>query len=120
MTVDPRFQQLIQHLDVILQSYPLADLAQMFLSHLGAKFWIVQQKIGELRSLLHQINLGHSLGLALELLRRNADQFRQHVAGIVEGQCLVKIARENVAPQNMLSIHGYSIHVSSAMSHKKN
>ena len=102
MAVDARIEKLVKQLDVALQANALAHLAQMFLADLRLELRIVQQQVGEFRSLLHQVDLGHSLGLALELLGGNADQFGEHVAGIVEGERLVKVARENVAFQKFV------------------
>ena len=74
----------------------------MFFSHLGFELRIVEQEVGELRSLLHETDLGHSFSFAFELRGGNANQFGEHVAGIVEGERLVEVARENVAFQRLV------------------
>lgn len=102
MPVDPRVQQLVQKLDVALQANSLADLAKMFFPHLRAKLRVVQQQVRELRALLHEVDFGHSLRLALEFFGRDADQLRQHIAGIVESQRLVKVTCEDVSSQNVI------------------
>src|ERR1700676_3619016 len=108
MAVDASVEQLVQKLDVALESNPLADLVQMFLANFGFELRIMQQQVGELRALLHQVDLGHAFGFSLELLGRNADQFGEHVAGIVEGKRLVEIACENIAFERFIC-HTYSI-----------
>src|SRR5579864_657292 len=72
----------------------------MFLAHFRLELRIVQQQISQLRSLLHQIDLGHALGLALEFLGRNTDQLSEYIPGIVEGERLVKVACKNVSSQS--------------------
>ena len=57
----------------------------------------LQQQVRQFRALLHQVDFGHSLGLALEVLGGNANQFGQHVARIIKCERLVKVAGENVA-----------------------
>ncbi len=97
MPVDARFEQLVQHLDVSLEANALAHFAQMFLPNFRLELRIMQQQVSELSPLLHQVDLGHALGFALEFFGRNSDQLGEHVTGIVEGERLVKVARENIA-----------------------
>jgi len=40
---------------------------KMLLAHLRLEFRIVQQQISKLRPLLHEVDLGHALGPALEI-----------------------------------------------------
>src|ERR1700686_1160263 len=108
MAVDARVEQLVKQFDVALETNPLAHFVQMFLANFGLELRIMQQQVGELRALLHQIDLGHPLGFAFEVLGRNADQFGEHVAGIVEGERLIEIARENIAFERFIC-HTYSI-----------
>ena len=98
----PASRSWYKQLDVALQPNALAHLAQMFFPDFSFELRIVQQQVGEFRALLHQVDLGHPLGLALELLGRNADQFGQHVAGIIEGERLVEVAGENVTFQKFV------------------
>ena len=95
--VDARIASLVKQFDVPLEADSFADLAEMFFANFGLELGIMQQQVGQFRALLHQVDLGHPLGFAFEVLGGNADQFGEHVAGIVEGERLVKVARENVA-----------------------
>ena len=108
MAVDARVEKLIEKLDVALQTNALAHLAQMFLSDFGFELRIMQQQVGEFRALLHQVDLRHALGFALEVLGGNANQFGEHVPGIVERERLVEVARENIAFERLIC-HNYSI-----------
>src|ERR1700686_762198 len=110
MAIDTRIEKLVQELDVSLEANALAYLAKMFFPNLLLELRIMQQQVGEFSPLLHQVDLRHSLRLALELFRRNADEFREHVAGIVEGERLVEVAREDVAFERIIC-HTYSIRV---------
>ena len=68
----------------------------MLLSDPTLKLRIMQQQVGQLRPLLHQVEFGHAFRLALEFLGRNANQLAQHVTGVVESQRLVEVAGEQV------------------------
>ncbi len=106
MPVDAGGENLVEQFDIALQSNALANLIKMLFPHLGLEFGIVQQQVGEFRSLLHQIDLGHPFGLAFKFIDRNADKFRQHVTGIIERERLVEVARENVTPQRFICHDG--------------
>src|ERR1700722_11025758 len=97
MTIDSGFENLVKKLDVAFEANALSDLMKMLFPDLRLELWIVQQQVGELRSLLDEINLRHSLGLALKFSSGNADEFSQHVARIIEGERLIEVAREDVA-----------------------
>ena len=68
----------------------------MFFADAGLEFGIMEQEVGELSALLDEVEAGHAGSFALEFSRRNADEFGEDVAGVVEGQRLVKVAGENV------------------------
>src|SRR5207247_4065581 len=61
------------------------------------------QQIGKLRPLLHQVQLGHAFRFAFELSRGNANQFAQHVTGIIERERLIKITGKKIAFQKFVS-----------------
>jgi len=73
----------------VLQANEFACLQQVFAPN-AAKFRIVQDQIGKLCSLLHQVDLRQAANFVVEAM--HPDQLGQHHAGIVETQCLVKIA----------------------------
>ncbi len=76
MPVHASFENLVKQFDVALQPYAFSNLVKMLLPHLRFELRIVEQQIGEFRSLLHQVNLGHAFGFAFEFCRRNTDQLR--------------------------------------------
>ncbi len=96
-------QNLVKQLDITFQADPFSHFVKMLFSHLSFEFRVMEQKVRQFSSLLHQVNLCHALSFAFKLRGRNTDQFGQHVAGIVEGECLVKIAGKNVALQELIS-----------------
>ena len=102
MSVDAGFEDLIKQFDIPFEANALAHFMEMLFAHFVFELGIVKQKVSELRSLLDQIDLGHPLGFAFELLGRNADQFGEHVAGIVEGERLIEVARKNIAFQRLI------------------
>lgn len=102
ISLNSAFENLVQQLNVAFEANALSYFIQMFLAHFIFKFRVVQQEVGEFRSLLHQINFRHSLCFALKLGGRNSDQFGEHVTGIVKGERLIEIARENVAFQGFI------------------
>src|SRR5437667_10515128 len=59
-----------------------------------AELRIMQDQIGELRTLLHQVNLRQAADFVLEAM--DADKFGKHDSGIVETECLVKIASQKI------------------------
>lgn len=93
VALNAAFQDAVQQFDVLLERNALADLVQV-LAAATAELRIVQQQVGELRSLLHQVEVRHASRFALEFLGGNAEQFAEHVAGVVEAECLVEIAGE--------------------------
>ena len=56
----------------------------------------MQEQICEFRALLHQIQLRHTRRFFLELLNRNAEQFGENQARVVEAQGLVEVAGEQI------------------------
>src|SRR5207245_2418068 len=60
----------------------------------AAELWIMQNQIRELRTLLHQVNLRQAPDFVMEAM--NADKFGKHDSGIVETECLVKIASQKI------------------------
>jgi len=76
----------------------------MILAYAGTELWIVQQQVGQFRALLDEVQLGHSFDLALKFFQRDADQLAQDVTGIVKGQRLVKVAREQKVFQMFLGM----------------
>src|SRR5437667_12077438 len=93
---NPAIENLIQEGDIFFQANAFADFIKMFLADARLEFRIMQKQICELSSLLHQVEPRHAGGFALELRGWNANQFGEHVAGVVEGQRLVEVAGENV------------------------
>ena len=89
-------ENLVEQFDIFFQADVLADFVQMLFAHLLAKLGIVQKQIGQLRALLHQVQLGHALRLAFEFRSRNAHQFAQHIPGIVEGQGLIEVTGKKI------------------------
>jgi len=89
------FDALLQHrgqqLYVLFEADAFADLDEVLTAYARAEFRIVQQQIRELRSLLHQVQLGHSRRFPLKLGGWNTYQFAQYVTRIIEGQRLVEI-----------------------------
>ena len=89
-------EHLIEQFDIVFQANVLAHFVEMLLAHSLAKLGIVQQQVGQLGALLHQVQLGHALRLALEFRGRNTHQFAQHIPGIVEGQGLVEVTGKKI------------------------
>ena len=89
-------EHLVKQFDIFFQPDVLADFVQMLFPHFLAELGIMQQQVRQLRALLHQVQLGHALRLTFKFRSRNADQFTQHVAGIVESKGLVKVAGKKV------------------------
>src|ERR1700688_1131124 len=96
MSVDSGLENLVEQFDVPLEANALSYLMKMLFPHLRLEFWIVQQQVGELRSLLHEVDLRHAFCFAFKFSGRNADEFSQHVARIIEGERLIEVAREDV------------------------
>ena len=95
ITRDSAFEYLIKQCDVFFQANALSDFIQMLFAHATLELGIVQQQIGKLSTLLHQVQPCHACGFALEFSRRNSDQFGEHVAGVIEGKRLVEVACKN-------------------------
>src|SRR6202035_611308 len=74
ISVEAGFENLVQQLNVTLEADALPYFVQMFLPHFVFELRIVEKKVGEFGSLLHEINLCHAFCFALELGRRNTDQ----------------------------------------------
>ena len=119
VTLDLVRQKAVERVDVGLQPNGLAGLVQMFAAHARAEFGIVQQQVGELASLLHQVQLSHPGGLTLEFAGGNPQQLGQHVARVVEAQGLVKIAGEYVALlQLYLFKHSFRLRLMVVLAHE--
>ncbi len=89
-------EHLVKQFDIFFQADVLADFVEMLLPHLLAELGIMQKQVRQFRPLLHQVQFGHALRLAFKFRSRNADQFTQYVAGIVESKGLVKVAGKKV------------------------
>src|SRR5690349_1060506 len=94
---DAAGKNLRQELYVVLEANLFSDFVKVSLAHLGVELRIVQQQIGKLRALLHQVQLCHALRFALELFRRDAKHLAQCVSRIVESKGLIKVASKNIA-----------------------
>src|ERR1700678_925389 len=90
-SVNPAVEDLINLLDIFLEANSLARLDQVFTTNARMKFRIVQEQVRKFGALLDQVQLGHTFGLALELLNRNAEQLAQYVTRVVEGQRLIEV-----------------------------
>src|SRR5579863_1559796 len=77
----------------------------MLFPHSSLKLRIMQQQVRQLGALLDEIELRHPMRLALELSSRNADQFAQHIARVVESQRLVEITSKDI------TFNGFLTHV---------
>jgi len=77
--------------DVLFKSDALANLMQMFAAD-AAVLGIVEQEVGELRALLHEMGPGQTGDFFLEI--RGSEQFAQDEAGVVEAERLVEIRRQ--------------------------
>lgn len=91
---DAVIERLVEQADIVLQANALADLVEMLAADAGAKFGIVQQQVSQFGTLLDEIEFGHAARFALEFVGGNADEFAEDVAGVVEGERLVEVARE--------------------------
>jgi len=94
--VDAAVEDLVDLADIFFQTDALADLDEIVTAHARMELGIVEKQVGEFRSLLNQVQLGHALDLALELFDGNANHFAQDVAGIVKGQRLIEVAGKEV------------------------
>src|SRR5438034_5448591 len=68
----------------------------MLLADARAVLVIVDQQIGQLRPLLHQVLLGQEAGLPFELLGWNSHQLAQDHSGVVEAERLIEVARQKI------------------------
>src|SRR5579864_8717004 len=91
MSRDSFVQDAMQEVDILLQANALAHFPQVLGTHAVVKLRIVQQQVGQLSPLLHEIEPSHALGLALEFFCRNAEQLAQHVSRVVVAQRLIEI-----------------------------
>src|SRR5581483_9723957 len=105
VALDTAGQDLREQPDIFLQANALADFVKVLPAHTRAELGVVQQQIREFGALLHQVQPGHALGLALKLLGRNAQHFAKDVARVVEAKRLVEIAGEELAFDTFL-LHG--------------
>ena len=96
ISIHPVLEDLVKQFDIVFQANVLADFVEMLFAHSAAKLGIVQKQVGQLRALLHQVQLGHALRLTFKFRSRNAHQFAQHIPGIVEGQGLVEVTGKQV------------------------
>jgi hypothetical protein len=56
----------------------------------------MEQQVSELSTLLNQVLRGKERRFALELLRRDSNQFAQNQTGVIEAQGLIKIAGQQI------------------------
>src|SRR5580692_12546695 len=75
----------------------------MFLANFRLKLRIMQQQVCKFCALLYQVKLCHPLRFAFKLRRRNADQFAEHIARIVESQRLVEITSKDITFNGFLT-----------------
>jgi integrase/recombinase XerD len=85
--------------DIVLQADALAGFEQMLAAN-ATELGIVQNQIGKLGALLHEIDFREPLDAMSEV--GNADQFGKNDAGIVETQSLVKIAGQKILLHHMV------------------
>src|SRR5206468_850557 len=86
-------EKLRQRLDIRFKLNALSNFDQMFFSD-AAKFWVVQEQVGQLASLLHQVNPRHTGNFLLE--SRFAEQFAQNNPGVVATQSVIEITGQQV------------------------
>src|SRR5258708_27932791 len=91
ISVRESVQSLREQLYVMLQTNQFAGFNQMFAPN-AAKFRIMQNQVGKLRALLHQVDLRQTANLVVKALY--ADQFGKHYSRIIETERLVKIASQ--------------------------
>src|SRR5205823_11090229 len=87
------FERFRKKLYVAFQTDQFAGFEQMFASN-TAKLRIMQNQVRQFRALLDQIDLCQAPNFVMETLHPN--QFGEHDSGIVETECLVKIAGQKI------------------------
>jgi hypothetical protein len=97
VSIDAAIEDPVKQLDVLFQGNAFAGGQQVLTANPAAELRIVQQQIGELRSLLNQAQLGHAAGLAVEFLYRDIQQLAEHKTRIVEAQRLVEVTGKKIA-----------------------
>src|SRR5208282_212571 len=105
ITLDAVIENLVQQSDVVFEADALPHFVEVLPAHARLEFRVVEQQVGELRPLLHQVQFGHAGGLALELPGRNSNDFAQNVARVVEGQRLIEVAGKKIVLHKRLT-HG--------------
>src|SRR5262249_9419465 len=90
---DAGVEDLDQAPDVVLQPDALADLVEVLPADLPV-FGVVQQQVGQLSALLHEVDPCQAGDLLLEA--RGAQQLAEHDPRVVEAQRLVEVAGEQV------------------------
>src|SRR5580704_2808085 len=97
IAIDLIGENLVEQVDVVFQANAFSDFVEMLAANSSAEFGIVQQQVGELRPLLDEVQFLHPFNFAFELGNGNAHHFTEDVAGVVEGQRLIKVTGENIA-----------------------
>src|ERR1700760_5117709 len=87
---DALVENLVEQLDLLLERNTLACFDQVLAPNM-AELGIMQKQIRKLSALLDEVQPGHALRFALELVRWNTQQLTKHKTGIVEAQRLIKI-----------------------------
>jgi len=97
-------QDLGQENDIVFQPHTLAGLNEMLTAH-APKRRIMPQQIRQLRPLLDEMRTCKPSHPLLEV--RNANQLAKHMAGVIETERLVKVAREQISVHFLQSCHDY-------------
>ncbi len=87
-------EDLTEQLDIFFQVDALSDLVEMLLANARMELRVVQQQVSQFGTLLDQVQFDHPLDFPLEFLRRNSDHLAENIAGVVERERLVEVARE--------------------------
>ena len=101
MPVDPLREHAAEQLDIPLEADAAADFQQIVAGN-AAKIGIVREQIGQLGTLLNEIEL-RQRGDALPETR-DPQHLAQDVARVVEAQCLIEIACQQVMPLHPISL----------------
>ena len=89
----PSSRQPAQQRDVPLEPYAPAGLLQVLATH-AAQRGVVQDQVGQLTPLLHQVDAGQAGDLLREAV--DAEDLAEDVPGVVEAQGLVEVACQQV------------------------
>ena len=84
-------QELGQQIDVLLEAHALAGFDEVLTAH-AAEFRVVAEQVGQLRTLLDQVDGGQAPDLFIKSAQ--AEHLAQDDAGIVKAQRLVEVAGE--------------------------